>query len=57
MTSRPLPISLDRSHSSPVYRQIYERIRNAILTGTLAPGTRLPSWNGLALQLGVAREP
>jgi GntR family transcriptional regulator / MocR family aminotransferase len=55
MTSRPLPISLDRSQSSPVYRQIYERIRNAILAGTLAPGTRLPSWNGLALQLGVAR--
>lgn len=55
MTSRPLPISLDRNQPSPVYRQIYERIRNAILAGTLAPGTRLPSWNGLASQLGVAR--
>ena len=55
MASRPLPISLDRTQPSPVYRQIYERIRNAILAGTLAPGTRLPSWNGLASQLGVAR--
>ncbi len=55
MTSRPLPISLDRNQASPVYRQIYERIRNAILAGVLAPGTRLPSWNGLASQLGVAR--
>lgn len=55
MTGRPLPISLDRNQPSPVYRQIYERIRNAILAGTLAPGTRLPSWNGLASQLGVAR--
>ena len=55
MTSRPLPISLDRDQPSPIYRQIYERIRNAILAGTLAPGTRLPSWNGLASQLGVAR--
>lgn len=55
MATRPLPISLDRNQSIPVYRQIYERIRDAILAGTLAPGTRLPSWNGLALQLGVAR--
>ena len=55
MPTRPLPISLDRTQPSPVYRQIYERIRNAILAGTLAPGTRLPSWNGLASQLGVAR--
>lgn len=55
MATRPLPISLDRSRSIPVYRQIYERIRGAILGGTLAPGTRLPSWNALAEQLGVAR--
>ncbi len=55
MPARALPISLDRSQSIPIYRQIYERIREAILAGTLAPGTRLPSWNGLASQLGVAR--
>jgi GntR family transcriptional regulator / MocR family aminotransferase len=56
MSTGLLPISLlDRTQSSPLYRQIYERIRAAILSGTLAPGTRLPSWNGLASQLGVAR--
>jgi GntR family transcriptional regulator/MocR family aminotransferase len=51
----PLPISLNRRLSEPAYRQIYERIRAAILSGSILPGTRLPSWNGLALQLGVAR--
>jgi GntR family transcriptional regulator / MocR family aminotransferase len=57
MASRLPPIALDRAHprSSPVYRQIYERIRGAILAGSLPPGSRLPSWNALAFQLGVAR--
>ncbi len=54
-TPRDVPIRLDRQSDAPIYRQIYTRIRSAILTGTLPPGARLPSWNALAGQLGVAR--
>ncbi len=35
--------------------QIYQRIRSAILSGSLKPGTRLPSSRALADQIGVAR--
>ncbi|HEY4210922.1 MAG TPA: PLP-dependent aminotransferase family protein [Steroidobacteraceae bacterium] len=52
----PLHLPLERGGNSvPAYRQIYDRIRRAILAGSLPPGTRLPSWNSLATQLGVAR--
>ncbi|HWT98611.1 MAG TPA: winged helix-turn-helix domain-containing protein, partial [Terriglobales bacterium] len=50
-----LTINLDRSGSSTLTDQIRTNIRNAILDGRLAPGTRLPSWRDLAAQLGVAR--
>ncbi|MBV1796603.1 PLP-dependent aminotransferase family protein [Siccirubricoccus sp. G192] len=48
-------ITLGPRQAGPIYRQIHERIRSAILDGHLPPGTRLPSWNSLAGQLGVAR--
>src|SRR5262249_41188176 len=48
-------IRLDRSASVPAYRQIYERVRDAILAGELAPGTRLPSTRSLASALATAR--
>ena len=48
-------IRLDPHSPTPIYGQIYARIRGAILSGTLPPGTRLPSWNALASELGVAR--
>src|ERR1700741_906459 len=53
----PIPswLSLDPRARRPVYRQIYERIKAAILAGSLPSGTRLPSWNDLAGTLGVAR--
>lgn len=35
--------------------QIYRAVRNAIETGRLGPGARLPSWRDLAAQLGVSR--
>src|SRR3954463_2488676 len=40
---------------SPLYRQIYERIRASIAEGRLQPGDRLPSARGYAQELGVAR--
>src|SRR5258708_12040310 len=38
-----------------LHRQIYERIRGAILSGELRAGARLPSARSLASQLTVAR--
>src|SRR5258706_4846726 len=36
-------------------QQIYDAVRRAILDGTLAPGTRLPSSRALAEDLSVSR--
>lgn len=48
-------IALDRSSSTALYRQLYDQLRNAILSGRLAPGTRLPSTRELATELNIAR--
>ncbi|HEX6684058.1 MAG TPA: PLP-dependent aminotransferase family protein [Candidatus Limnocylindrales bacterium] len=48
-------LTVDRASGVPVSRQIYERIREAILTGQLGPGLRLPSTRQLAAELGVSR--
>jgi GntR family transcriptional regulator/MocR family aminotransferase len=46
---------LDIESSSPLYRQLYDRLRRAILTGNLSPGSKLPSTRGMAVELGIAR--
>jgi GntR family transcriptional regulator / MocR family aminotransferase len=46
---------IDRSAKTPLAEQIRQRITAAIENGVLEPGTRLPSWQDLAAQLGVAR--
>jgi 2-aminoadipate transaminase len=48
-------IQLDRSSSQPLYRQICESLREAILSGRLSEGTRLPTERALAQELGVNR--
>ncbi|HEY4372638.1 MAG TPA: PLP-dependent aminotransferase family protein [Burkholderiales bacterium] len=50
-----LRIGLKRSASTSLSMQIYSAIRDAIETGKLASGARLPSWLDLAAQLGVSR--
>jgi len=50
-----LPIDLDRAKRTPLAAQIYRAIREAIETGRLASGAKLPSWRDLAAQLGVSR--
>ncbi|WP_233838795.1 MocR-like pyridoxine biosynthesis transcription factor PdxR [Paraburkholderia sp. ZP32-5] len=50
-----LQIRLDRTAKLPLSEQIWLSITKAIESGLLAPGTRLPSWQDLAAQLGVAR--
>ncbi len=54
----PLPlgtIALDNEAQSPLYRQLYDALREAILDGRLHPGARLPSSRTLAGDLGVGR--
>jgi GntR family transcriptional regulator / MocR family aminotransferase len=48
-------IALDRSGATALYRQLYDQLREAILSGRLAPGTRIPSTRELATELEVAR--
>jgi GntR family transcriptional regulator/MocR family aminotransferase len=48
-------VLLDESSSVPLYRQIYDRLRAAILMGQLPPGTHLPSTREMATELGVSR--
>lgn len=48
-------IQLERSNGVPLYRQICQGLREAILSGELAEGMRLPTERALAQELGVNR--
>ena len=48
-------ISIDRDSDQPLYRQIYDGIRHAIVNHQLTPGMRLPSSRDLADILDVSR--
>ena len=55
--TQPLVSIVVLRHDSPVplFRQLYYALRDGIIAGQLAAGTRLPSTRLLALDLGVAR--
>ncbi|PZM15766.1 PLP-dependent aminotransferase family protein [Rhizobium tubonense] len=53
--NRPLELNLDRTAKIPLSEQIRRGFTTAIENGVLEPGARLPSWQDLAAQLGVAR--
>ncbi len=53
-TNRP-EILLDARLPVPLYKQLYERLRSAILAGQLECGARLPSTRQLSSELGVSR--
>jgi GntR family transcriptional regulator / MocR family aminotransferase len=56
--SEILPIiAIDRRLATPLYRQLYEGFRDAILAGRLRPGQRIPSTRSLATELKVSRFP
>ncbi len=60
MPKRTIPLStpdmvLDHRSPLPLYRQLYERLHTAIVTGQLEAGARLPSTRSLASELGVSR--
>jgi GntR family transcriptional regulator/MocR family aminotransferase len=48
-------VRLDAGTDSPAYRQICDSLRQAILSGRLAPGARLPGTRLLARELRVSR--
>ena len=55
--STALHLPLDRDTGIPIFRQIYDGLRGAILDGRLQPGQRIPSTRSLAADLGVSRLP
>ena len=61
LMSKPKAVStkpeftLDQNASSPLYHQLFERLRSQILAGRLEARARLPSTRVLASTLGVSR--
>ena len=47
-------ITVDPNAPEPAYEQVREQVRAQVETGTLTPGTKLPTVRGLAADLGLA---
>lgn len=45
----------DHGSRQPIYKQLYCEVRQAILSGRVAPGAKLPATRVLASELGVSR--
>jgi GntR family transcriptional regulator / MocR family aminotransferase len=50
-------LAIDRRAPTPIYRQIYEGFRAAIIDGRLRPGQSVPSTRTLASELQISRIP
>lgn len=48
-------LTFDTASAVPLYRQLHARVREAVDTGVLHPGDRIPATRVLARELGVAR--
>jgi GntR family transcriptional regulator/MocR family aminotransferase len=53
----PPVLAVDRTSEAPLYRQLYDGYRAAIVERRLRAGQRLPSTRGLAAELGISRIP
>jgi GntR family transcriptional regulator / MocR family aminotransferase len=51
------PISVDRRKKTPLYRQLYDWFRAAVLEGRLRAGQQVPSTRSLAAELQISRIP
>src|SRR5689334_124261 len=51
------PIELDARTKIPIYRQLYDWFRLAIITGQIRPGQRIASTRNLATELKISRIP
>ena len=47
--------ALDAASAEPLHRQLYDALRDAVLSGHLRPGARLASTRAMAADLGVSR--
>lgn len=50
-----IALNLDRQSERPLHQQLYEELRQAILSQRLLPNQRLPSTRALAKSLGLSR--
>jgi GntR family transcriptional regulator/MocR family aminotransferase len=50
-----LPVTLDNCAPTPLYQQLYDGLREAILRGQIRAGTRLPATRTLAAEFQVSR--
>jgi GntR family transcriptional regulator / MocR family aminotransferase len=50
-----IPLGLDTTSSTPLYRQLYDSLKTGIVAGRFAPGSRLPASRSLARSVGVSR--
>jgi GntR family transcriptional regulator / MocR family aminotransferase len=55
MAATQIPLELDRSRREPLSEQLARQLRDAIQSGRLPAGARLPSSRSLAEQLGLGR--
>jgi GntR family transcriptional regulator / MocR family aminotransferase len=55
MTTLELPLVVERDGAAPMAAQIAGQLRDAVISGVLGTGERLPSTRGLAETLGVSR--
>src|SRR5882762_9977631 len=51
------PVTLDYRTKTPMYRQLYDWFRTAIIDGQMRPGQRVPSTRSLATELKISRIP
>ncbi|MFK2873475.1 MocR-like pyridoxine biosynthesis transcription factor PdxR [Dyella lipolytica] len=51
------PVALDAASDTPMYDQLSEWFRHAIIDGQLRPGQRVPSTRSLAIELKISRVP
>src|SRR6267378_5091621 len=51
------PVTLDYRTKTPMYRQLYDWFRKAIIDGQMRPGQRVPSTRSLATELKISRIP
>src|ERR1700735_4739519 len=51
------PIAIDHRTKTPMYRQLYDWFRKAIIDGRMRPGQRVPSTRGMATELKISRIP
>ncbi len=53
--ARILALAIDQASGVPVYLQVYDGVRRAVLEGLVERGSRLPSTRSLAADLGISR--